>query len=57
MHAGALMQTVRVELDPETLRLLREQAQAERRAAAEQAAVILTKALRRRRRPTTEPAQ
>jgi hypothetical protein len=49
---------VRVPLDPETVRALRELALAERRATGDQAAVILMRALaRRQRRQAVEGAR
>jgi hypothetical protein len=46
---------IRVELDEETLRLLREVAREERRPAADQAAIVLTRAMARRRGRTNGP--
>jgi hypothetical protein len=48
---------IKVPIDPETFRRLRELAAIERRATADQAAVILTRALARKPRRRMEPAQ
>lgn len=42
---GAILTTMRIEIDRDTLRRLREQAAAERRPTGDQAAVILTRGL------------
>jgi hypothetical protein len=50
--------SIRVALDEETLRHLRELAATERRATADQAAVILTKVMTRRaRQPSGRPIE